>query len=178
MAVAGSQHSNCVTKLSDIWYLDTDREDSNIWEPFDTILIFTGLARPGTWTWTTHELDQGAGARNLSLSQQQMCLTKSRCWEETETKEGILLVSLAKYERILFSVQLFRITGGHFNPCPRPRLPAAKYFEWDYWQLSDLRWAVCGTQDTRYRVARGGAGSRVGWSLVQRFTAFSNHISF
>ena len=84
--------------------------------------------------------------RNFPSAQQQMCLTKSRCWEETETKGGILLVSLAKYERILFSVQLFRITGGHFNPRPRPRLPAAKYFEWDYWQLSDLRWAVCGTR--------------------------------
>ena len=68
MAAAGSQHSNCVTKLSDIWYLDTDREDSNIWEPFDTILIFTGLARPWTWTWTTHELDQDAGAEEFSFS--------------------------------------------------------------------------------------------------------------
>ena len=108
---AGSQHSNCVTKLSDIWYLDTDREDSNIWEPFDTILIFTGLARSGTWTWTTHELDQGAGAEEFLSSRcvwpraaagRRLRQRKEFCWSPSlNTKEYYFQCNYSESQEVI-----------------------------------------------------------------------------
>ena len=120
----------CNRKLSDIWYLDTDWEHSNIWEPFDRILIFPAAApsleRQQHHTGTTRELMKMWRLRNLVLEQ--------KLFDQSPPRSPDLMILLRQRKEFwsrshsnerknyIFKIIILNHRRSENNPCDKLRL--------------------------------------------------------